>query len=180
MVFETYGYRSYLTIDAQDGRGKLLTLKGQNFHPANLKVLENRLNQQDVKKFKKVQAALNYLQQVRQLFVDAKTILLKYGERDKRHPFKGYGTFEGKKYQIIFDEQELRIVAKDGRGEILNYPSASDDRYPEARAKANFTPEDVELFRRIVKQIEAERQGAEQRWQKEREQLRQRRRGLER
>ena len=179
-VSETYGYRSYFTIDAQDGRGKLLTLKGQNFHPANLKVLENRLNQQDVKKFREIKAALDYLQQVRQLFDDAKTILLRYGERDSQQSFKGYGTLEGEKYQIIFNEQELRIVAKDGRGEILNYPSASDARYPEARAKAIFTPEDVELFRSIVKQIEAERQGAEQRWQKEREQLRQRGKGLER
>ena len=167
-VSETYGYRSYLTIDAKDGRGRLLTLKGQNFHPANLKVLENRLNQQDVKQFREIQAALDHLQQVRQLFDDAKTILLSYGERDSQQSFKGYGTLEGEKYQIIFNEQELRIVAKDGRGDILNYPSAPSVRYPETKANANFTTEDIELFRNIVKQIEAERQEAAQRWQQER------------
>ena len=96
-VFETYGYRSYLTIDAKDGRGRILTMKGQNFHPANLKVQENHLNKQDVLTFEKIQSALDYLQQIRQLKKNAQTILWKYGERDPQQPLKGYGTLEGKK-----------------------------------------------------------------------------------
>ena len=77
------------------------------------------------------------------------------------------------------DEQAFRIIANDGRGEILNYPNDPGASYPEARAKANFTPEDVELFRTIAKQLEQERREAEQQWQRQKEQERQLRRGLE-
>ncbi len=179
-VWETYGYCSYLTIEAKDGRGRLLTMKGQNFHPANLKVKENRLNKQDVLTFEKIQSALDYLQQIRQFKENAKTILLKYGERDPQQPFKSYGTLEGKKYRIVSDEQAFRIIAKDGRGEILNYPSDPGARNPEAKASANFNQEDVELFRTLVQQIEQKRREAERRLQKEQSQTRQQGWGLER
>ena len=179
-VFETYGYRGYLTIDSKDGRGRLLTMKGQNFHPANLKVQENRLNKQDVLTFEKIQSALDYLQQIRQFKDNATKILLKYGERDLQQPLKGYGTLEGQKYRIMSDEQAFRVIAKDGRGEILNYPSDPYARHPEAQASANFNQEDVELFSTLAKQIERSRREAERQWQKEQSQKRQQGWGLER
>ncbi len=179
-VFETYGYRSYLTIDAKDGRGRILTMKGQNFHPANLKIQENHLTKLDVLTFEKLQSALDYLQQIRNFKENAQTILLKYGEPDPQQPLKGYGTLEGQKYRIVSDEQALRIIAKDGRGEILNYPSDPYTRYPETQARAKFNQEDVELFSTIVNQIEQKRREAEQIRQREQSQTRQRGRGLSR
>ncbi|MGK7937498.1 MAG: hypothetical protein AB4206_17160, partial [Xenococcaceae cyanobacterium] len=180
-VWETYGYQSYLTIDAKDGRGRLLTMKGQNFHPANLKVQENRLNKQDVLTFEKIQSALDYLQQMRQFKENAQTILFKYGKRDQQQSLKGNGRIlEGDKYRIERDDQGLRIIAKDGRGEILNYPSNPNTRYPETQARAKFNQEDVELFSTIVKQIEQKRREAEQSRQLEQSQKRQQGRGLSR
>ena len=179
-VFETYGYRSYLTIDAKDRRGRLLTMKGQNFHPANLKIQENHLTKQDVLTFEKIQSALDYLQQIRQFKDNATKILLKYGERDPQQPLKGYGTLEGQKYRIMSDEQALRVIAKDGRGEILNYPSDPYARHPEAQASANFNQKDVELFSTLAKQIEQKRREAERNRQKEQSQKRQQGWGLER
>ncbi len=179
-VFETYGGRSYLTIDALDGRGRILTMKGQNSHPANLKIQENHLAKQDVLTFKKIQSALDHLQQIRQFKENAQTILLKYGEPDPQQPLKGYGTLEGKKYRIVSDEQALRVIAKDGRGEILNYPSDPYTRNPEAKASANFNQEDVELFSTLAQQIERERREAERSRQRELSQKRLQGRGLER
>ncbi len=178
-VWETYGYRSYLTIDAQDVRGRLLTMKGQNFHPANLKIQENYLNKQDVLTFEKIQSALDHLQQIRQFKENAEIILFKYGKRDQQQPHKGYGrTLEGQNYRIERDEEAFRIIAKDGRGEILNYPSNPNTRYPETQARAKFNQEDVELFSTIVQKIEQKRREAEQRRLLEQSQQRQRGRGL--
>ncbi len=179
-VFETYGGRSYLTIDAKDGRGRILTMKGQNFHPANLKIQENHLTKQDVLTFEKIQSALDYLQQIRQFKDNATIILLKYGERDLQQPLKGYGTLEGQKYRIVSDEQAFRVIAKDGRGEILNYPSEPYARHPETQARAKFEREDVDLFSTLAKQIERERREAERSRQKEQSQKRQQGWGLER
>ncbi|MDJ0635286.1 MAG: ATP-binding domain-containing protein, partial [Xenococcaceae cyanobacterium MO_188.B29] len=180
-VWETYGYRSYLTIDAQDGRGRLLTMKGQNFHPANLKVQENRLNKQDVLTFEKIQSILDHLQQIRQFKENAETILFKYGKRDQQRSHKGNGrTLEGQNYRVERDDQAFRIIAKDGRGEILNYPSYPNTRYPETQARAKFNQEDVELFSNIAKQIERKRREAERNRQRELSPKRQQGRGLER
>ena len=179
-VFETYGGRTYLTIDALDGRGRLLTMKGQNFHPTNLKVQENHLNKQDVLTFEKIQSVLDYLQQIRQFKENAKTILLKYGERDKQQPLKGYGILEGQNYRIISDEQAFRVIAKDGRGEIFNYSSDPYARHPEKLADAKFNQEDVDLFSNIVKQIKQKEQEAERQRESERSQKRERGRGLSR
>lgn len=175
-VFETYGYRSYLTIDAKDGRGRVLTLKGQNFHPANLKVQENHLTKQDVLTFGKIQAVLDYLQQIRQFQENAITILMRYGKRNPQHPL--YGTFEGENYRIEKDSKALRITAKDGRGEIFNYPSDLHTRNPDRDAVSNLNQEDVELFSSVAQQIKQQRREAELRWQKEQSQKRQRGRGL--
>ncbi len=177
-VFETYGYRSYLTIDAKDGRGRILTLKGQNFHPANLKTQENYLTKQDVLTFEKIQSVLDYFQQIRQFKENAETILLRYGKRDPQHPL--YGTFEGSNYRIERDEKALRITAKDGRGEIFNYPSAPYTRNPDREAISNLNREDVELFSSVAQEIKQERREAQLRWQKEQSQTRQQGRGLER
>ncbi len=177
-VFETYGYRSYLTIDAKDGRGRILTLKGQNFHPANLKTQENYLTKQDVLTFEKIQSVLDYFQQIRKFKENAETILLRYGKRDPQHPL--YGTFEGSNYRIERDEKALRITAKDGRGEIFNYPSAPYTRNPDREAISNLNREDVELFSSVAQEIKQERREAQLRWQKEQSQTRQQGRGLER
>ena len=180
-VFETYGGRSYLTIDAKDGRGRLLTMKGQNFHPANLKVEENHLNKQDVLTFLQIQSALDHLQQIRQFKENAETILFKYGKRDQQQSHKGNGRIlSGQKYRIERDDQAFRIIAKDGRGEILNYPSNPNVRYPETQARAKFNQEDVELFSNIVQQIEQKRREAERNRQLEQSQQRKRGRGLSR
>jgi putative transposase len=109
-----------LTIDAHDGRGRLLTMKGQNFHPANLKVVENNLTKQDVSTFEKIQSGLDCLQQIRQFKDNVETILLKYNKQNRLNPF--YGTIEGEKYRIERNEQTLRVTAKDGRGEIFSCP----------------------------------------------------------
>ena len=103
---------------------------------------------------------------------------MKYGKRDPQQPLKGYSILEGKKYRIERDEQALRIVAKDGRGEILNYPTAPHTRYPEAKASTNFNQEDVELFRTLAQQIEQKRREVQRNRQKEQSQKRQRGRGL--
>ena len=176
-AFETYGWRHYLTITAKDGRGPLLVLKGNNNNPAHMDVLENRLSQKDVKQFSEIQAALDYLQQVGQLKQNAQRILWQYGSRDPQNSPQGY-KFEGKKYRLESDSETFRIIAKDGRGEILNYPNDSKTKYPEAKAKVNFTQQDVELFREVVNQIEQQRREAERRWQRQKEQ--QRGRGMER
>ncbi|NJO93499.1 MAG: MobA/MobL family protein, partial [Hydrococcus sp. RM1_1_31] len=153
-VFETYGYRSYLTIDANDGRGRLLTLKGQNFHPSNLKVQENRLTEQDGQTFGTLQAALDYYQQIRQFKQDTEKILRFLGESDPQNPSYGYGTLDGKKYQIISDSLTFRVIAKDGRGEIFNYPNDSRVRHPEKQAGVHLTDEDLEFFSEAVSKLE--------------------------
>jgi hypothetical protein len=153
-VFETYGYRSYLTIDALDGRGRLLTLKGQNFHPKNLKIEENRLNFEDGQTFGKIQAALDYYQQIRQFKQDTEKILRFLGVSDPQNPSLGYGTLDGKKYQIISDSLAFRVIAKDGRGEIFNYPNDSNVRHPEKQAEVNLTDEDLEFFSEAVSKLE--------------------------
>ncbi len=168
-IFETYGWRHYLTVTANDGRGKILVLKGQNSNPSHMDVKENRLSQQDVNTFEKIQTALDYYQQIRQLKQDAQTILRRIGVPDPLHPLKGYGTFEGEKYRIVSEEMAFRIIAHDGRGEILNYPNDPYAPHPEARAKTNFNPSDVELFRTVANQIEQEQRDSERQWQKQRE-----------
>ncbi len=175
-VFETYGYRSYLTIDAKDGRGRLLTMKGHNFHPANLKVQENNLTKQDALTFEKIQAVFDYFQQIRQFKKNAETILLRYGKRNPQHSL--YGTFEGSNYRIERDSKALRITVKDGRGEIFNYPSDLHTRNPEKKAVSNLNREDVELFSSIAQEIKQERREAPTRWQKEQSRKRQQGRGL--
>ena len=172
-VFETYGWRHYLTVTANDGRGRILVLKGQNSNPSHMDVKENHLSQQDVNTFEKIQTALDYYRQIRQLKQDAQTILRRIGVPDPLHPLKGYGTFEGEKYRIISEEMAFRIIANDGRGEILNYPNDPNVPHPEARAKAYFNPSDVELFRTVANQIEQEQRDSERQWQKQRETERQ-------
>jgi conjugative relaxase-like TrwC/TraI family protein len=164
-VFETYGYQSYFTIDAKDGRGRILTLSGQNFHPANLKVKENHLTKQDVLTFEKIQSVLDYFQQIRQIKENAETILLNYGKQVPQQSLSG--TFEGKNYRIERDEQALRIIAKDGRGEILNYSTAPHTRYPENKAISNFNQEDVKFFDSLAQQIEQKQQEEERNRQRE-------------
>jgi MobA/MobL family len=153
-VQETYGYQSYLTIDALDGRGRLLTLKGQNFHPKNLIVQENRLSKLDVKQFEPIQTALDYFQQIRQFKQDALELLRFLGERDPQSPFSGYGTLNGKKYQIISDKEAFRVLANDGRGEIFNGPNDSRVRHPEFQAEVHLTDSDLEFFSEAVSKIE--------------------------
>ena len=131
--------------------------------------------------FEKIQSALDYLQQMRQFKDNAQTILFKYGKRDQTRSLKGNGMIlEGDKYRIERDEEAFRIIAKDGRGEILNYPSYPNTRYPETQAKAKFNQEDVDLFSNIVQQIEQKRREAERNRQLEQSQQRQRGRGLSR
>ncbi len=172
-VFETYGWRHYLTVTANDGRGRILVLKGQNSNPSHMDVKENRLSKQDVNTFEKIQTALDYYRQIRQLKQDAQTILRRIGVPDPLHPLKGYGTFEGEKYRIVSEEMAFRIIANDGRGEILNYPNDPNVPHPEARALANFNLSDVELFRTVANQIEQEQRDSERQWQKQRETERQ-------
>lgn len=175
-VFETYGYRSYLTIDAKDGRGRLLTMKGQNFHPANLEVKENHLTEPDVSTFEKIQSALDYFEQIRQFYENAETILLRYGKRDPQHSF--CRTFEGKNYRLERDEKVLRITAKDGRGEIFTYPSDPYTRDPEKKAVSNLNSKDVELFSSIVRQMKQKQREAKIRLEREQSQRQGRGRGL--
>jgi conjugative relaxase-like TrwC/TraI family protein len=180
-VFETYGWRHYLTVTATDGRGQILILKGQNSNPNHMDVLKNRLAEQEIKTFSDIQTALDYYQQIRQFKQDAQTILWRLGERDPQNPLSGYGMFEGQKYRIERDEQAFRIIANDGRGEILNYPNDPYARYPEVQASVNFTNEDVDLFRAAVSQIEQQQREAERQRLRQREQERQQnQRGLER
>jgi hypothetical protein len=154
--FKTYGWEHCFTITALDGRGKVLEMKGKS--PQPLKIVENRLDRQDVSPFEELQQALDYFQQVRQLKQDAEIILWQYGVRD--NSLKSYGTFEGQKYRIIADEQAFRIIALDGRGEILNYPDDPYTPHAEVKAKANFTTEDVDLFRTVASQIAQQREKA--------------------
>lgn len=107
-----------------------------------------------------IQPPLDYYQQVRQLKRDAERILWQYGVRE--NPLKSYGTFEGQKYRIVSDEQAFRIISKDGRGEILNYPDDPYTSHAEVRAQANFTQEDVDLFRTVASQIAQQREKASQ------------------
>ena len=180
-VSNNYGGRSYLTIDALDGRGRLLTLKGENYNSTNFRVQENHLTKKDLVTFEKIQSALDYLQQMRQFKDNAQTIVFKYGKRDQTQSLKGHGRIlEGDKYRIERDDETLRVIAKDGRGEILNYPNKPNTRYPETQAKAKFNQEDVELFSTIVKQIEQKRREAERTSLLEQSQTRQRGRGLSR
>ena len=132
-------------------------------------VKENHLSKQDVNTFEKIQTALDYYRQIRQLKQDAQTILRRIGVPDPLHPLKGYGTFEGEKYRIVSEEMAFRIIAHDGRGEILNYPNDPYAPYPEADAKTNFNSSDVELFRTVANQIEQEQRDLERQWQKQRE-----------
>jgi hypothetical protein len=178
-VFETYGYRSYFTIDALDGRGRLLTLKGQNFHPSNLEVQENRLNQQDGQTFGKIQAALDYYQQIRQFKQDTEKLLRFLGESDPQNPLSGYGTLDGKKYQIISDSEAFRVIANDGRGEIFNYPNDSRVRHPEKQAGVHLTDEDLEFFREALSKLEQDLQQSRNEL-REHQRERQQRKGLER
>ena len=180
-VSNNYGGSSYLTIDALDGRGRVLTLLGENSHLANLKIQENHLTKKDLSTFEKIQSALDYLQQVRQFKDNAQIIVFKYGKRDWQQSHKGYRRIlEGDKYRIERDDEVLRVIAKDGRGEILNYPSNPNARHPETQAKAKFNQEDVELFSTIVQQIEQKRREAERTRLLEQSQQRQRGRGLSR
>ena len=78
------------------------------------------------------------------------------------------------------DEKAFRIIAKDGRGEILNYSSDPYARYPEKLADAKFNEKDVELFSNIAQKIEQKQREAEKTWRLEREQERERGWGLSR
>ena len=177
-VFETYGYRSYLTIDAHDGRERILTLKGENFHPDNLNPVKNRLTKRDELTFNKIQSALDHLQQIRQLKENAEMILWIYGEKD-HSKVSDHRTFEGENYCIERDEKTLRITAKDGRGEIFKCPSNMSMRHPETKAVSNLSLEDIQWFRTINQQIEQKRREAKIRTQqKEKQQKRQQDRGL--
>ena len=178
-VFETYGYRSYLTIDAHDGRERILTMKGENFHPDNLNPVKNRLTKQDELTFKKIQSALDHLQQIRQLKKDAEMILWIYGKKD-HSKVSDHRTFERDEYRIERDEKTLRITAKDGRGEIFKCPSNLSMPHPETKAVSNLSSFDIQWFRAINQQIEQKRREAQIRWEKEQSQRQERGRGLER
>jgi hypothetical protein len=161
--FKTYGWQHRLTITAKDGRGKLLEMTGKS--PQKLQIVSSRLSWQDVEIFQGLQSALDHYRQVRQLKDDAQRILLRDGVRDKSQDSTPTYRYDGQKYQIVWDEQSFRITAKDGRGEILNYPSSPYEHHPEVKAKINFTPQDVELFCARANQIEQQQREAERSWQ---------------
>jgi hypothetical protein len=153
-------------------------MKGQNFHPANLKVIENHLMKQDVSTFEKIQSVFDYLQQIRQFQENAVTILKIYGKRNNSsHPL--YKTFEGENYRIERDSESLRITAKDGRGEIFSYPSDLHIRNPEAEAVSKMERKDVEWLFNVALEIKQKLREAERRLEKEQSQKRERGRGLE-
>ena len=161
----TYGWKHEFTLTAKDGRGSVLKMGKENGNN-DFQILSDQLTQKDVNKFQELQKALNYYKAVRQLKKDAELVLWKYGVRDTSQGYmKGYGTYEGKAYQIVMDSNSLRIIAKDGRGEILNYPSDPYDYKAELKAKTNFSKLDCDLFRTKAEEIEQRRKEAERQYQ---------------
>ena len=161
----TYGSQPEFTLTALDGRGEILKM-GLEFGHSENQILRDRLTQKDVNKFQELQKALDHYKAVRQLKKDAELVLWKYGVRDTSLGYmKGYGTYEGKAYQIVKDSNSLRIIALDGRGEILNYPSDPYDYKAELKAKTNFSQQDCDLFRTKAEEIELSRKEAERQYQ---------------
>ena len=154
-------------------------MTGENYNSTKSKIQENHLTKKDLVTFEKIQSAIDYLQQVRQFKDNAQTIVFKYGKRDQTKSLKGHGRIlEGDKYRIERDDEALRVIALDGRGEILNYPSYPNTRYPETQAKAEFNQKDVELFSNIVEKIEQKQREFERARLLEQSQQRKRSRGL--
>ena len=121
---------------------------------------------------------IDELNQIRRFRNDAEIILTKYGRRNPQH--SSCKAFEGENYRIEKDEKALRVIAKDGRGEIFNYPNDVNSWNLETKVVSHLAQKDRELFSGIVREIRQKQREAQIRWQKEQSQKQERGRGLER
>jgi hypothetical protein len=172
-VFEDRAWHTYLTISNKDSQQKILTLRSNDLKVRQMSLITNNLTQQDVEIFSKIQISLDKIERIERLKRDAETVLQSFGTRSGNYTNRSI-QLKLDRYEVISDRKSLRIIASDGRSEILDYPRYAQSSYPELEAKVNFTLEDAEVFRVIANRIE------EQQRQAEREQERQRHRGLER
>lgn len=174
----SHGWQHSLTVTGKNDRGKVLVLSGDNPNPDAMKIRLNRLNSQDIEQFGTMQSIFDNYQQIREFKRDAEIILHHYGDLEKSG--YGRGTSEGQNYRIISDEESFRVIAKDGRGEILNFSNDPRDKNAIFNATGNFTPDDVEIFRDTVTQIKEEIEASQQSPQERAKKKQQRERDLER
>jgi hypothetical protein len=152
-VFEDKAWHTYLTIADKDSQKNVLTLRSDDIKVRQMSLITNYLTQQDVEIFSNIQITLDKLQIRKQLKEDAEKLLYRSGTMKGTSSNRSM-ELKLEKYDVISDSKSLRIIAKDGRGEILDYPRYAASSYPEVEAKVGFTTEDAEFFRTIVKRLE--------------------------
>jgi hypothetical protein len=167
-VFEDRAWHTYLTIADKDSQKNVLTLRSDDIKVRQMSPIANHLTQQDVEIFSNIQITLDKLQRIKQLKEDAQKLVYRSGTTTGTI-YNRSMELKLEKYDVMYDNKSLRIVAKDGRGEILDYPRYAASSYPEVEAKVGFTAEDAEFFRNIVKRLEERDKQAERSRERSRE-----------
>ena len=170
--FQTYGWQWKLTIHANDARN-LLEMRGQT--PKQMKLVSSNLSRQDYEQIYQIGSAINQIERVKQFKRYAQDIIWEKGELEPGKALKGWGIFEGQNYQIVSDKESIKVIAKDGRGEIFNHSNDPNDYQAAIKAETQFTDQDFQVFENYAKQLEQQRREAEQRWIQRQEELKRQR-----
>ncbi len=165
---QTYGWQWQLTIQANDGRN-LLEMRGET--PKKMKLVRSNLSRQDYEQIYQTGSAINYVERIEQFKKYAQDIIWLKGELESGKALKGWGVFEGNNYRIVSDKESLKVIAKDGRGEIFNHDNDPNNYRAAIEAEVKFTDQDFQLFENYAQQLEQQKREAEQRWIQKQERL---------
>ncbi|MDJ0718057.1 MAG: MobQ family relaxase [Prochloraceae cyanobacterium] len=166
------------TLVIKDRESKEILLKYNQYNSGKNQLISENISPECVEHFATLSARFEQGKRVKEFYKLTNDFFWKLGKVQKLEGSPSRWVAEGNKYKLVLDFEGFKITAKDGRGEIFNYPKGV--RNPELMVTTcKFTESDLNNFKQASKEVNNMLLKIRQQEEQQRRQRRSRSRGFE-
>ena len=166
------------TLVIKDRYSKAILLKYNQYNSGKNQLISENISSECVEHFARLSSRFEQAKRVKDFYKLTNDFFWKLGKIQKLEGSPNRWVAEGNKYKLVLDKQGFKITAKDGRGEIFNYPKGV--RNPELMVTTcKFTESDINNFKQASKEVNNMLLKIRQQEEQQRRQRRSRSRGFE-
>ncbi|MDJ0717323.1 MAG: MobQ family relaxase [Prochloraceae cyanobacterium] len=140
------------TLVIKDRESKEILLKYNQYNSGKNQLISENISPECVEHFARLSSKFEQAKRVKDFYKLTNDFFWKLGKVQKLEGNPSRWVAEGNKYKLVLDKEGFKITAKDGRGEIFNYPKGV--RNPElVVTNCKFTELDINNFKQASKEI---------------------------
>ncbi len=151
-LLDEYSLEIGRTIVAKNQDERETELKYNRYNSGEIQLIYEQLSLRDIEHFRHLENRLEKGEKVQEFYELTNDFFTKLAQLQKVEIIDKQFIAKGEKYTLISDSEGFRIISKDGREEILNYPQGV--RNPELIATSKFDEFDVDNFKEANKQAD--------------------------